>query len=300
MTTGTTVLILSAAALGGVGSYLVLPRRHGRAVPRTWHLLGGTLGAVAAASLALLWTPPDTALGSLFFYAFALLAVVGAGMMVLGRNPVYSALTFAAVILSTAGLFLLAGAQFLAAGTVIVYAGAIIVTFLFVIMLAQSEGNALYDRLARAPARSSLVAFALLGGLLYAVMAAKAPTAPGARATSEGVSTWLERADDLPGRLRDAGETGPARVLELAIPATSRMSADLDPNRAEAAANGIPPAHVAGLGGTLFTDHLISVEVAGAILFVALVGAAAIATPKPPVRPTPARPAGAEDLAKAV
>ena len=58
------------------------------------------------------------------------------------RNPIYSALWFASVVLSTAGLFVLAGAQFLAAGTIIVYAGAIIVTFLFVIMLAQMEGKA--------------------------------------------------------------------------------------------------------------------------------------------------------------
>ena len=42
-------------------------------------------------------------------------------------------------------------AQFLAAGTVIVYAGAIVVTFLFVIMLAQMEGKAAYDRAARSP-----------------------------------------------------------------------------------------------------------------------------------------------------
>ena len=77
------------------------------------------------------------------------------------RNPIYSALWFASVVLSTAGLFLLAGAQFLAAGTVIVYAGAIIVTFLFVIMLAQMEGKADYDRAARAPAAATFTCFLL-------------------------------------------------------------------------------------------------------------------------------------------
>ena len=46
--------------------------------------------------------------------------------------------------------------RFLAAGTVIVYAGAIIVTFLFVIMLAQMEGKALYDRASRAPGKRDL------------------------------------------------------------------------------------------------------------------------------------------------
>ena len=39
------------------------------------------------------------------------------------------------------------------------------------------------------------------------------------------------------------------------------------------------------VGETLYTDHLITVELAGALLFVALVGALAIASPKPPVRP---------------
>ena len=43
--------------------------------------------------------------------------------------------------------------------------------------------------------------------------------------------------------------------------------------------------HVAGLGETLYTDHLIVVELAGALLFVALIGALSIASPKPPIRP---------------
>ena len=55
--------------------------------------------------------------------------------------------------------------------------------------------------------------------------------------------------------------------------------------------HGQPKPHVAALGETLYTDHLITVELAGALLFVALVGALAIAAPKPPVRPG-ARPAG--------
>ena len=66
------------------------------------------------------------------------------------------------VVIATAGLFLLAGASFLAAGTVIVYAGAIIVTFLFVIMLAQMEGKAVYDRAARMPGPRDVLVFLAL------------------------------------------------------------------------------------------------------------------------------------------
>jgi NADH-quinone oxidoreductase subunit J len=43
--------------------------------------------------------------------------------------------------------------------------------------------------------------------------------------------------------------------------------------------------HVAGLGETLYTDHLVTVEVAGALLFAALIGAVAVATSRAPVRP---------------
>ena len=101
------------------------------------------------------YTTPGAFLQNAFFYAFATAALSGAILTITSRNPVYSALWFASVVLSTSGLFLLAGAQFLAAGTIIVYAGAIIVTFLFVVMLAQSEGQAVYDRMARAPGRQS-------------------------------------------------------------------------------------------------------------------------------------------------
>ncbi len=43
--------------------------------------------------------------------------------------------------------------------------------------------------------------------------------------------------------------------------------------------------HVAGLGAALYTEHLVTVELAGALLFAALIGALAIATPKAPIRP---------------
>ena len=62
------------------------------------------------------------------------------------RSPVYCAIWFGMSLLGTAGLFLFHGAQFLAVATVVVYAGAILVTFLFVLMLAQPEGQASYDR----------------------------------------------------------------------------------------------------------------------------------------------------------
>jgi NADH-quinone oxidoreductase subunit J len=275
--------ILLTALLGGVGAYLLLPHRLGKARPRAWRAAGGALAALAVLGFALALTPPPVSLATVFFYGFTLLAALGALLMVTSRNPVYSALWFAMVVLSTSGLFLLAGAQFLAAGTIIVYAGAIIVTFLFVIMLAQSEGNALYDRLARAPGRSALVAFAMIAGLVGAILGVSpGPAAPSDAADAPEplprMGAWLARVDEV-------RTPAPHRVVARSVSAQDRML----PEPSERAANGSPPPHMAGLGGTLYTDHLVSVEVAGAVLFVALVGAAAIATPRPPVRPDPAR-----------
>ena len=63
----------------------------------------------------------------------------------------YCAVWFALSLLGTAGLFLFQGAQFLAVATIVVYAGAILVTFLFVLMLAQPNGRAYYDRVSWEP-----------------------------------------------------------------------------------------------------------------------------------------------------
>ena len=68
-------------------------------------------------------------------------------------------------LLGTAGLFLFAGAQFLAVATVVVYAGAILVTFLFVLMLAQPEGKAPYDRVSWEALLSAAAGVVMVGVL---------------------------------------------------------------------------------------------------------------------------------------
>ncbi len=142
MSTGQIILATLVVLLGAGGSYLLLPHRHGATRSRTVHAAGAVLASLALLGFLTFLSPPGPFLAGLFFYLFSIGAIAGGLLTVTSRNPIYSALWFASVVLSTAGLFLLAGAQFLAAGTVIVYAGAIIVTFLFVIMLAQMEGKA--------------------------------------------------------------------------------------------------------------------------------------------------------------
>lgn len=262
--------------LGAVGTWLLLPHRHGSAKPRSAHIAGAALAGLSLLLMVFFWTPPGWHIASIFFYVFALAAIAGGILTITSRNPVHSALWFASVVLSTSGLFLLTGGQFLAAGTVIVYAGAIIVTFLFVIMLAQAEGQAAYDRTARAPARATLSCFLLLWSLLYIVLMVRRPDGPPLDA--EASTHRLVRTETWAARSTNASGQNTRDVVARAVSPTSRLTEVKLPA-------GVPTPHVAGLGATLFTDHLLSVEIAGTILFVALVGATAIATPKPPVRP---------------
>src|SRR5580704_7509984 len=83
---------------------------------------------------ASLWTNAMT-LPDILFYLFAALALICGAMVILGRNPVNSAMFLVLTIICLAGIFVLLHAFFLAAVQVLVYAGAVIVLFLFVIML---------------------------------------------------------------------------------------------------------------------------------------------------------------------
>jgi NADH-quinone oxidoreductase subunit J len=72
---------------------------------------------------------------ALIFYVFAAIALAGAVMVILARNPVHAVLFLILTFFNSAGLFLLAGAEFLAMALVVVYVGAVAVLFLFVVML---------------------------------------------------------------------------------------------------------------------------------------------------------------------
>jgi NADH-quinone oxidoreductase subunit J len=72
---------------------------------------------------------------TLFFYIFALMAMVSAFLVVQRKNPMSSAMCLILTFFAVAGLFVLLSAHLLAALQILVYAGAIMVLILFVIML---------------------------------------------------------------------------------------------------------------------------------------------------------------------
>ena len=255
---------------GAVGTYWLLPHRRGVTQPRQAYLFGAITTLIALLTILSSMSPPGPFLPTVFFYIFSASALAGALLTVTSRNPIYSALWFASVVLSTTGLFLLASAPFLAAGTIIVYAGAIIVTFLFVIMLAQMEGKALYDRAARAPGAATFTCFLLLWCLIYSLSALRAD--PSTRVQGRKP---LTRTSEIPKAyvLQPLSES--LIVLDRAYRSTSWIRD----------AKGNEKLNVAGLGESLYTDHLVTVGLAGVLLFVALVGAVAITHPKRIERP---------------
>lgn len=204
------------------------------------------VASVASSQRTIFWSLDDQTSGACWtFHLLAVFSLISAVMMITSRNPVYSALWFALVLLANSGLYLLQGAEFLSAATIIVYAGAIVVTFLFVIMLAQPSGAARYDRVSREPFLSSLTGLILSAAL---------------------VGTLHHSA-----RLEVRGGV----VENAVLPAAEIIAgaAAFPENRERLDAAG----HVAGLGHALFLDHAASVEVIGLLLLVAVVGAMLIA-----------------------
>lgn len=257
--------------LGFLGVWLLLPRGNTRFRP-----VGGLL---AAASLGLLASVLPR-FGDLFmvgvFWTLAALTCGSAVATISMRSPVYCAIWFAVALLSTAGLFLLQGAQFLGVATIVVYAGAILVTFLFVIMLAQPEGHDYYDRISWGTVPTTFATLAgvlLVGGLAYRLVSldeASSSRLPGgnglASNSQSGSPTFVPSTEPV--------GTGPARQ---AGPTEKLLHRE----------------HMAKLGNELFSKHLVSVEVAGTLLLVALVGAIAIMIQGRDARPpAPQRPAG--------
>lgn len=235
MTGSMQTLIVVAAALGGVGVYMLLPRAGSGRNRRVGVWSAG--GALALLWLIWIISFHDAGVGrALLFCLLGSATVIGGVMTVTQGNPVSCALWFALVVIGTAGLYMLANAQFLAAATIVVYAGAIIVMFLFVVMMAQQHGTAVYDRVAREPMFAVIAGFVLLMALVSATVA-----------TYRGPSPALS-------------------VVPGAADVSDASSLDTAPDSQQ----------VAALGRALLVDHWLSLEVAGTMLLVAMVGAIVI------------------------
>ncbi len=177
-------VLYTSCVLGAIGIYLLL-RPGPRALKPVGVLLGlGALGWVFKASAEAL--TGDGNGPTFFFYVFSGIAIAAAVRMITHHRPVYAALYFVMVVISSAALFLLLEAEFLAFALVIVYAGAILITYLFVLMLAQQapepgneDAQPDYDVLPREPAAAATVGFIMLALLSDTVFMGAPEIQPG-------------------------------------------------------------------------------------------------------------------------
>ncbi len=101
----------------------------------------------------------------ILFWFLSALALAGATMVLISKNPVHSILWLIVVFFAISGHYVLLNAQFLAIVNFIVYAGAIMVLFLFVVMLMNLNSDS-------EPQKNSRLKFAgvISGGCLMLIM----------------------------------------------------------------------------------------------------------------------------------
>jgi NADH-quinone oxidoreductase subunit J len=196
---------------------------------------------------------------ALFFWLFSA-GMIGFGLaVILNRNPVASALSFAFSIVFMAGLFVQLSAFFLAAVQILVTAGAVMVLFLFIIMLLNPEA------MEHAPRRKLWMAAALVLGLGFVALVA--------RTLPELPRGAIRLADLAP-----AGTTPPRHYMMAPPPpsfATDEQSrADFgdDTHR---------------IGHLLFTRYVAPFEITSLLILVATIGVIVICKEDEPPRPDP-------------
>jgi len=283
------LLLYLGCGLGAAGLAVSMPRRG-----TSLAVVGALLGAVAL-GLVFLGLGLAAPLGSLpnaWFYAFAVLGLGSGLRMITHPRPVYAALYFVMTIVSSAGLFVLLSAEFMAFALIIIYAGAILITYLFVIMLAtqapseeESDRQSEYDASAREPVAAAAIGFVLLAVLTTVLFRGSGGITP-AGSDANPASALVDLPGKIESELLDRGliETG-ERVLVDASGAAA-----FDPEAMTAVVAGPEgaertvsvPVTMAGsnpelVGLNLLAEHPMTIEIAGVILLMAMLGATVLA-----------------------
>ncbi|MBX3379351.1 MAG: NADH-quinone oxidoreductase subunit J [Phycisphaeraceae bacterium] len=281
--------LYAACGLGAIGVCLALPRKEGKNPQILGAMLASIAGAIVLIAMGL---KAGGMLGfgnspTVYFYVFALVALGASLRVVTHPRPVYAALYFVLSILATAGLFLILSAEFMAFALVIVYAGAILITYLFVIMLATqapTEGleNALadYDTQAREPIIATAAGFVLLAVLTTLLFRGvddlPSRKSPGGQALLAEMPRKIEAALTFSGGLASGdkvvvNEQGEASIDFGARTVKVRTAAGQE--KAVTLPADLAVSNVEMVGFNLLRDHPGSIEIAGVILLMAMLGA---------------------------
>lgn len=207
---------------------------------------------------------------AVFFWVFAIAALVAGLLTIMARNAVHSALFLISALVAVAALFILLGAEFIAGVQILVYVGGVMVLFLFVIMLvnvsAEERGREeLFNRPKQVGA-ALVFSAVLVFGLIYAIN-----TSAGQFQPVGAGQTLAERAAE-----HDDARRAEEQDLRLAATGTSKISRDTQQ-----------------VGASLYRYGGLPFEIASVLLLVAIVGSVLLAR-------TAKQEAAADDLAPEV
>lgn len=105
-------------------------------------------------------------MNSVAFFAIAILTLAAALAAASLRKLIHATLCFAAAFIGVAAFYFLLGAEFVGLVQVFVYVGAVAVLIVFTILLTRHDD----DRDRRFNWRGALIALAVFGGLLWAIL----------------------------------------------------------------------------------------------------------------------------------
>ncbi|MDX1926478.1 MAG: NADH-quinone oxidoreductase subunit J [Pirellulaceae bacterium] len=237
-------------------------------------------------------------------YGFCAVAVVLAIAFALIKHPVHAALSFACVVLASAGVYLLQDAAFIAASTVVVYAGATIIIFMFVLMFAQQTNLLDYDTHKQNPIAAGIVAIALAATVIAValkefpklekqlaakngeILVAADESAVTETAANEAAATASsdqakpaegEAKPESAADVKDADE----KTESMALKSSGAVDEKAEETSAETENAIVDRFTVAKLGAAFYTRYLLAIEIAGTLLLVATIGAVVIAQREP-------------------
>ncbi|MFO0828459.1 MAG: NADH-quinone oxidoreductase subunit J [Phycisphaerales bacterium] len=293
-----------AGAIGAVGLYLLI--RPGPAHTRIAGTLIGLAGVALLMSEALRGVANVAGENLPVIPAIlGLVAVAGATRMVTHPKPVFAALYFVLVVVSSAGLFLVLQAEFMAFALIIVYAGAILITYMFVLMLAQQspsdapagggdiEAGSLYDRIPREPLAAIAVGFVLLatlGDVLFSNNSELRQPVQRRVLAEANARRWNElalmprRLNEVvqqlqPGAVATADDQG--RLIRVAQDGTATVRVRTDAGATSFTDLPLPPdalpTNTQSVGLSLVSRFPASLELASVILLMAMFGAVVLA-----------------------